>query len=67
MARETTYKKIKPGTLVRINRTQEYGIVLHAKIKWDFAIGQGPFCYAVLVKGEKVSVRKGGLTVIGES
>ena len=67
MARESVHKRLKPGTLVRVNRFNEYGIVLDAKIKWDLAVSEDPFCYAVLVKGENVRAFRGGLTVIGDS
>ena len=66
MARETTHKRLKPGTLVQLNRTQEYGIVLRAKINWGPLIND-PFCYDVLVKGREVSAYGEGITVIGEN
>ena len=57
---------LKPGTLVRIIRLNEYGIVLRTKVYWGSQIDD-PFCYEVLVKGEKVSAYGEGLTVIGET
>ena len=64
MGQETIHKMLDPGTLVRVNRLSEYGIVLRVKVYWgkDFDV-----CYEVLVKGEKVSAYGEGLTVIGES
>lgn len=69
MARETLHKRLEPGTLVRVNRSNDYGIVLRVKINWgpDRNVIDDPFCYEVLVKGEKVSAYGGGLTVIGDS
>lgn len=66
MARELTYKRLDPGTLVLVNRLNEYGIVIRVKVYWgpDY---DDPFCYEVLVKGEEVSAYGGGLTVIGDS
>ena len=66
MERETIHKRLKSGTLVRVNRLNEYGIVLRVKVYWG-PITDDPFCYEVLVKGEKVSAYGEGLTVIGES
>ena len=66
MARELVHKRLKPGTLVQLNRTQEYGIVIRVKINWG-PQNDDPFCYGVLVKGEEVSAYGGGLTVIGDS
>ena len=70
MARETVHKRLIPGTLVLLNRTQEYGIVVRVKINWNVFVSEfanDPFCYGVLVKGKEVSAYGGGLTVIGES
>ena len=70
MARETVHKRLIPGTLVLLNRTQEYGIVVRVKINWNVFVSgftNDPFCYGVLVKGKEVSAYGGGLTVIGES
>ena len=66
MERETIHKRLKSGTLVRVNRLNEYGIVLRVKVYWG-PIMNDPYCYEVLVKGEKVSAYGEGLTVIGES
>ena len=66
MARELTYKRLDPGTLVRVNRLNEYGIVIRTKVYWGPAIDD-PWCYTVLVRGEEVSAYGGGLTVIGDS
>lgn len=70
MPRETTHKRLEPGTLVQLNRTQEYGIVVRVKINWNVFVGEitnDPFCYGVLVKGEEVSAFGGGLTIIGDN
>ena len=68
MERETIHKRLQPGTLVRVNRLSEYGIVLRVKVYWGNQFGpEDPFCYEVLVKGEKVSAYGEGLTVIGET
>tara|TARA_Y100000287_G_C14214411_1_gene352689 strand:+ start:992 stop:1204 length:213 start_codon:yes stop_codon:yes gene_type:complete len=70
MARETIYKRLNTGTLVQLNRTLEYGIVVRVKINWNAYVGEithDPFCYGVLVRGEEVSAYGGGLTVIGEN
>ena len=67
MERETTHKRLKPDTLVRVNRLSEYGNVLRGKVYWDNrCIVDGPFCYEVLVKGKKVSAYGEGITVVGE-
>jgi len=66
MARELVHKRLKPGTLVQLNRTQEYGIVIRTKVYWGPTIDD-PWCYTVLVRGEEVSAYGGGLTVIGDS
>ena len=66
MARELVHKRLKPGTLVQLNRTQEYGIVIRVKINWGAQLDD-PFCYGVLVRGEEVSAYGGGLTVIGDN
>jgi len=70
MPRETIHKRLEPGTLVQLSRTQEYGIVVRVKINWD-VFGDGktnsPFSYSVLVKGEEVSESEGGLTIIGDN
>ena len=65
MGQETADKRLKPGTLVRINRLSEYGIVLCVKVYWG-PLQNDPYCYEVLVKGEKVSAYGEGITVIGE-
>ena len=64
MGQETIHKRLKPGTLVRVDRLNEYGIVLRVKVYWgpEFDV-----CYEVLVKGEKVSAYGGMLTVIGDN
>lgn len=70
MVRERTHKRLKPGTLVCVNRLNEYGIVLSVKINWNLFVGEitdDPYWYNVLVRGEKVSETGGGLTVIGDS
>ena len=66
MGQETIHKRLKPGTLVRVNRLSEYGIVIRTKVYWGPTIDD-PWCYDVLVKGKKVSVYGEGLTIIGES
>lgn len=69
MGCETVHQKLEPGTLVRVNRLNEYGIVIQLKINWNRTnhVTDDPFCYTVLVKGEEVSAYGGGLTVIGDS
>ena len=70
MARETIHKKLELGTLVKLNRTHEYGIVVRIKINWNIYEGKtekDPFCYGVLVRGKEVSAFGGGLTIIGEN
>ena len=64
MGQETIYKKLEPGTLVRVNRLSEYGIVLKAKVYWDPMFD---VCYEVFVKGETVSAYGEGITIIGET
>ena len=66
MVQETTHKRLYPGTLVRINRTLEYGIIIRVKINWG-PLFDNPFCYDVLVKGRQVSAYGEGITVIGET
>ena len=66
MAQERTHKRLDAGTLVKVNRLNDYGIVLRVRVHWGSQIDD-PFCYEVLVKGEKVSAYGGGLTVIGDS
>jgi len=66
MACESIHKRLKSGTLVRVNRLNEYGIVIRANVYWGPTIDD-PYCYEVLVKGKKVSAYGGGLTVIGDS
>jgi len=66
MAYESVHKRLNPGTLVRVNRLNEYGIVIRANVYWGPLIDD-PYCYEVLVKGKKVSAYGGGLTVIGDS
>ena len=66
MARESIHKRLDPGTLVRVNRLNEYGIVIRTKVYWGPTI-EDPWCYTVLVRGEEVSAYGGGLTVIGET
>jgi hypothetical protein len=65
MAQERVHKKIKIGTLVKLNHSQEYGIVFRVKINW-YSSNRSPFSYGVLVKGTEVSAGEEGLTVIGE-
>ena len=65
MAQERVHKKLKIGTLVKLNHSQEYGIVFRVKINWDY-YNNSPFSYSVLVKGTEVSAGEEGLTVIGE-
>jgi len=69
MGRETVHKRLEPGTLVRVNRLNEYGIVIRTRINWNVKthVTDDPFCYLVLVRGEKVSAYGGGLTVIGDN
>ena len=64
MGQETIHKTLHPGTLVRVNRLNEYGIVLRTKVYWGPGID---ICYEVLVKGEKVSAYGEGITIIGET
>jgi len=54
---------------VKVNRSNDYGIVLRVKINWgsDQNVIDDPFCYEVLVKGKKVSAYGGMLTVIGDN
>ena len=66
MAHESTHKRLEPGTLVRVNRLSEYGIVIRTKVYWGPKI-HDPWCYDVYVKGTEVSAYGGGLTVIGDS
>ena len=66
MARESIHKRLAPGTLVRVNRLSEYGIVIRTKVYWGPLI-EDPFCYEVLVRGKEVSAYGGGFTVIGEN
>lgn len=66
MEQETTHKRLQPGTLVRVDRLKEYGIVLRTKVYWG-PTQRDPYCYEVLVKGEKVSAYGEGLTIIGET
>ena len=66
MEQETTRKRLQPGTLVRVDRLKEYGIVLRTKVYWGPA-QRDPYCYEVLVKGEKVSAYGEGLTIVGET
>ena len=66
MEQETIHKRLEPGTLVRLNRLSEYGIVLNVKVYWG-PLQNDPYCYEVFVKGEKVSAYREGITVIGES
>jgi len=66
MSCETIHKRLEPGTLVCVDRLNDYGIVIRVKVYWGPRIDD-PFCYDVLVRGEKVSEYGGGLTVIGDS
>jgi len=66
MGRELVHKRLKLGTLVQLNRTHEYGIVVRVKINWDSKL-DSPFCYGVLVRDEEVSANGGDLTVIGDN
>mgnify|MGYP001231905288 CR=1 FL=1 len=66
MACETVYKKLKLGTLVLINRLNEYGIVVKAQCAWSENFADDPFCYVIFVKGREVKACKEGLTVVGE-
>ena len=68
MVQETIHKRLKPGTLVRVNRLNEYGIVLRVKVYWGNQYSNDDqYCYEVLVKGEKVSAYGEGFKVIGET
>ena len=66
MARELVHKRLDPGTLVLVNRLNEYGIVIQVKVYWG-PTAEDPWCYTVLVRGEEVSAYGGGLTIIGDS
>lgn len=68
MARELTHKRLKPGTLVLVNRLNEYGIVISEKVNYENLshLMNCMYSYVVLVKGEKVKAYGGGLTVIGD-
>ena len=48
MEHETIHKRLESGTLVRVNRLNEYGIVLRVKVYWG-PIQNAPYCYDVLV------------------
>jgi len=65
MKRETVHKKIKLGTLVRVNRIDEYGIVTRS-FGWGNLSSDGDICYVVFVKGKEVKAYEEGLTVIGD-
>ena len=67
MAREIVHKKLKVGTLVRINESKEVGIVLSAY--WNeraVLTMQHAFQYSVYVRGKEVSANREVFTVIGE-
>lgn len=65
MKRETVHKKIKLGTLVRIDRLGEYGIVTQS-FSWGNLSPDSDICYVVFVKGKEVKAYEEGLTVIGD-
>ena len=67
MAREIVHKKLKVGTLIRINESKEVGIVLGAY--WNeraVEYMQHAFQYKVYVRGKEVSANREVFTVIGE-
>ena len=63
---ETVYKKLKPGTLVRVNRLNAYGIIISTHCSWPTNITSDPFCYVILVKGKEVKAYGEGITTIGD-
>jgi len=65
MKRETVHKKIKLGTLVRVNRLEEYGIVMRS-YGWGNLSPENDICYVVFVRGKEVKAYGEGLTVIGD-
>ena len=68
MAREIIHKKLKVGTLIRINNSNEVGIILGAKWNSDaYVTTQHIFKYRVYVRGKEVSERREDFTVVGES
>ena len=67
MAREVVHKKVKVGTLILINQSEEIGIVLGAY--WNkraYEITEHAFKYKVYVRGKEVSASREGFTIIGE-
>ena len=67
MAREIVHKKLKLGTLVRINDSEDIGIVTSAY--WNSSIlstTKHAFQYRVYVRGKEVRAIREGFTVIGE-
>jgi len=65
MKRETVHKKIKLGTLVRVNRLEEYGIITQS-YSWGNLSPDSDICYVVFVKGREVKAYGEGLTIIGD-
>jgi len=67
MAREIIHKKLKVGTLVRINSSNDVGIVMSAC--WNSRAvekEQHAFQYKVYVRGKEVRANREVFTVIGE-
>ena len=67
MAREIVHKKLKLGTLIRFNDSNDIGIVVSACLNQNgFDNLNHVFSYGVYVRGKEVSANKEVFTVIGD-
>ncbi len=64
MSHETVNKQLKVGSLVRLKRTGEVGMVTQEWCRWSNA--DTDICYVVFVKGKNVKAYEEGLVVVGD-
>lgn len=64
MSHETVNKQLKVGSLVRVKRMGELGIVIDEWCRWTN--NASDICYVVFVKDKKVKAYEEGLIVVGD-
>lgn len=64
MSHETVNKQLKVGSLVRVKRMGELGVVIGEWCRWTNS--PSDICYVVFVKGKKVKAYEEGLVIIGD-
>ena len=64
MRYETVNKQLKVGSLVKVTRLGELGVVISEWCRWTDS--PDDICYVVFVKGRNVKVYEEGLTVVGD-